>query len=159
MNLNDWDRSDRRRESRRRSAIGVWVFPVLLAGCGGGASPTSPGAGVTATDTFMGTTLVNGPGTCGGDSHDIQLGAGPVSATLVQTTGGTAVMIQLCAGGIDDRSCTINQMPIAVGQTVSAPTRKGGSSQNLKLLPLYCGSGAPPPPGPIQYTVTLTYQK
>jgi hypothetical protein len=67
------------------------------------------------------------------------------------------VMLQLCAGGIDDRNCTINQMPIAVGQTLSAPSRKGGSSHNLKLLPLYCGSGAPPPPGPITYTVSLTH--
>lgn len=130
---------------------------LLLAACGGSAAPGGPSGPVT--ETFMGTTMVTGVGSCGGDTHDVRLGEGAVAATLVQTTGNAGLMIQLCAGGIDDRNCTINQMPIAVGQTLNAPARKGIPGHNLKLLPLYCGSGAPPPPGPIQYTVSVTHER
>lgn len=106
----------------------------------------------------MGTTRATGPSSCSSDSHDFQASDGLVTVNLVQTTGGTALVVQVCAGGIDDNNCTINQTPIAVGQTLSA-TRKGGASQNLKLLPLNCGGGGPPPATAIDYTVTVSYQR
>jgi hypothetical protein len=106
----------------------------------------------------MGTTRANSATSCSGDSHDFQAGEGAVTPTLVQSTGSTGLTAQVCAGGIDDRNCTINQTPLAVMQTLSG-ARKGGTSQNLKLLPLNCGGGGPVPPGPIDYTATVTYQR
>ena len=125
-------------------------------GGGGGKSPTDGGGGIQ-TRTFSGSTQATGPGSCISDSHDFVAAQGVVSVTLVQSTGSTALSVQVCAGGIDNNQCTINQTVIAVGQTLTG-TRKGISSQNLKLLPLTCSpAGGPVPPGPILYTVTVTY--
>ena len=107
----------------------------------------------------MGTTRATGPTSCSGDSHDIQAQAGAIAVTLVQTTGNTSLVVQVCAGGIDNNDCSLNQTRIAVGQTLNA-TRKGGATQNVKLLPLNCSpQPQPPPPGPIDYTVTVSYQR
>ena len=106
----------------------------------------------------MGVTRATGPTSCSGDSHDFVASDGVVTVTLVQTTGGTALMVQVCAGGIDDNNSTVNQTRITVGQVISGQ-RKGGSVQNLKLLPLNCGGAAPPPATPIDYTVTVNYQR
>jgi hypothetical protein len=104
----------------------------------------------------MGTTRAITSTSCSGDSHDFQAADGPISVTLVQVTGATSLVVQVCAGGIDDNNCSINQTPIAVGQTKSG-TRRGGADQNLKLLPPNCGGGGPPPPGPVGYTATVSY--
>ena len=82
--------------------------------------------------------------------------AGPVMVTLTQSTDNLGA--QVCAGGIDNNDCTINLMPLAVGQTRSGD-RRGGTSQTLKLLASNCGGGGSVPPGPIQYTATVTYQR
>ena len=104
----------------------------------------------------MGVTRATGDTSCSTGGHDFLASDGAVTVTLVQTTGGTALMVQVCAGGVDDNNCTINQTRIAIGQAISGQ-RKGGPVQNLKLLPLNCGGNAPPPPTPIDYTVTVNY--
>jgi hypothetical protein len=106
----------------------------------------------------MGTARALSDTSCSGDSHDFVAAEGPIAVTLVQSTGGVGLAIQVCAGGIDNNDCSINLMPIAVGQTVSG-TRKGGSQQNLKLNAANCGGGGPPPPAPVGYAVTVTFQR
>jgi len=132
----------------------VAVAAALAASCGGGSTPPRPS--VPETRTFMGTARALGPASCTSDSHDFIAADGPISVTLTQSTGGIGMAAQVCAGGIDNNDCSINLMPIAVGQTVSG-TRKGGSQQNLKLNPPNCGGGGPTPPGPVDYTVTVTF--
>jgi len=136
----------------------VAVAAGILVSCGGSGSPTAPEAGGTVTQTFTGTTRADGPLSCSGDSHDIMASEGTVTVTLVQSTGDATLGLQVCAGGIDNNDCTINLRPIAVGQTLSG-SRKGGRTQNLKLLAPNCGGGGPVPPGPIQYTATVTYPR
>jgi hypothetical protein len=131
---------------------------IALSACGSSGSSAGPSGGGSETRTFTGTTWANSATSCGGDSHDFQAGDGTVTLTLVQTTGNVGLSAQVCAGGIDDRNCTINQGPIAVSQTLSG-VRKGGTSQNLKLLPANCGGGGPQPPGPVDYTATVTYPR
>jgi hypothetical protein len=141
---------------------------VMAVGCGGsggtggsasgGGSPTG-GTPVQVSDTFTGTTTQSGPGSCGGDSHNVVAAAGEMSVRLVATSDPAgALSVQLCAGGIDNRDCTINQQKIAVGQALSG-ARKGEAAQNLKLLPHNCVFGGPVMTTPITYTVTLTYMK
>ena len=137
------------------------VGPVL-AGCGGGGagggSPATP-TPVRVTENFTGTTTQSGPGSCGGDSHTVAAAAGEVSVRLVATSDPAgALSVQVCAGGIDNRDCTINQQKIAVGQTL-AGARKGEAAQNLKLLPHNCVFGGPVTTAPVTYTVALTYMK
>ena len=134
------------------------ALAAALWSCGGAGGSSAGPSGGTETRTFMGTTRALSATSCTGDSHDFVAGEGPVSVTLVQTTGGTALVVQVCAGGIDNGDCTINQTPIAVNQTVRG-TRRGGATQNLKLLPLNCGGGGPIPDGPIVYTATVTFQR
>jgi hypothetical protein len=132
----------------------------LLGACGSGGSSAPPPGGPTVTDTrtFAGTTRANSPLSCGGDSHDFEAAAGTVSVTLVQSTGGVAMAVQVCAGGIDNNACTINLGPIAVGQTRTG-TRQGVSQQNLKLMPANCGGNGPVPAGPVDYQATVTFQR
>lgn len=106
----------------------------------------------------MGTTTATGPPSCKSDRHDFQAAEGPVTLTLIQSTGNATLVGQVCAGDIDDGNCTINQTPISVGQTLSSP-RKGVPSQTLVLQPLNCGGGGPPPAGSIDYTASVTYQR
>ena len=136
------------------------VASLLLIACGSGGSSGPPPAGPTVTEsrTFSGTTRANTPTSCGGDSHDFVAAEGAVAVTLVQSTGGVSMSVQICAGGIDNNACTINQGPIAVGQTRTG-TRQGMAQQNLKLLPANCGGNGPVPAGPVDYTATVTFQR
>jgi hypothetical protein len=127
----------------------------MIASCGGG-GPAGPVPPVTEVRTFTGTTRATGASSCTGDHHDFQAREGPITVTSVESSGGASLVAQVCAGGIDDNNCTINQTPIAVGQTLSG-TRRGGASQGLVLQPLNCGGGGPPPATPIDYTATVSY--
>ena len=129
---------------------------ALFAACGGGGTPPPTRPTIAETQTFTGTTRPTGPGSCGGDSHDFDAAEGTIAVMLVQSTGG--VVVQVCAGGIDNNDCTIKLGPIAVGQTLSG-TRKGIARQNLKLLPLDCVRPGPVPPGPVDYRATVTFQR
>ena len=144
----------------RERVLALAVAAVLpsCGGGGGGAAPP-PGPSVTDTRTFTGTTHANSATSCGGDSHDFEAREGAITVTLVQSTDGTPLSVQVCAGGIDNNDCSINQTRIAVGQTVSG-TRKGAPQQNLKLLPVNCSpAGGPAPPGPVSYTATVSFQR
>ena len=145
-----------------------------LAGCGGGGAGTQPtgtpptpaptatppaATPVQFTESFSGTTTQSGPGACGGDSHNVVAAEGEMSVRLVATSDPAAALsVQVCAGGIDNRDCTINQQKIAVGQTLGG-ARKGGAAQNLKLLPHSCVFGGPMATAPVTYTAALTYMK
>jgi hypothetical protein len=139
-----------------RNSLAGAVALVALVSCGGGGSdsPTGPPLGPT-TQTFTGTTRATSPTSCSGDSHTFDTDAGPVSVTLVQSTDSLTLGSQVCAGN-DDNNCTLNLMPLGVGQTRTGE-RRGGSSQTLKLLAPNCGGGGAVPAGPITYTVTVTY--
>jgi len=130
---------------------------VIACGCGSSDGPaTTPP--VTTTESFSGTTTQSGPGSCGGDSHNFTAREGAISARLVQTTDpAQALSIQICANGIDNRNCSINQQKIEVGQTLNG-SRIGDQTQNLKMLPNSCVSGGQITPS-VTYTVTVTYQK
>jgi hypothetical protein len=132
--------------------LAILLIALFFYGCGGDSSSTS----TTQTRTFTGQTVATSPTTCEGDSHDFVADDGTITATLTSSTGNTSLVLQICAGGIDNNNCTVNQTAIAVGQSISG-TRKGAASQNLKLLPLNCGGGGPAPTTPIQYTVTVTF--
>jgi hypothetical protein len=137
----------------------VMVALTGFVACGGGSgSPAKPTGGGTDSRTFAGTTTATGPSSCAGDRHDFQAAEGPVTVTLIESTGNAMLVAQVCAGGIDNGNCTINQTTIGVGQSLSSP-RKGGPSQTLALQPLNCGGGGPPPAGPIAYTASVTYQR
>jgi hypothetical protein len=140
------------------TAAALAAFLPSCSGGSGGAAPP-PGPSVTETRTFTGTTRALSATSCGGDSHDFEAREGTIAVTLVQSTDGTALGVQVCAGGIDNNDCSINQTRIAVGQTVSG-TRRGAAQQNLKLLPVSCSpAGGPVPPGPISYTATVSFQR
>jgi len=137
------------------------LTPSLLAlacACGGSSNPAVTTPPVTTTESFSGTTTQSGPGSCGGDSHNFTAREGAISTRLVQTTDpAQALSIQVCANGIDNRNCSINQQKIEVGQTLNG-SRIGDQTQNLKLLPNSCVSGGQITPS-VTYTVTVTYQK
>ena len=123
----------------------------------GGSGVTSPP--VQVNETLSGTTTQSGPGSCGGDSHNVVAAAGEMSVRLVSTSDPAAALsVQVCAGGIDNRDCTINQQKIVVGQTLTG-MRKGDAGQNLKLLPHNCVFGGPVTTTPVTYTAALTYMK
>jgi hypothetical protein len=131
----------------------------FLGSCGGGGggsdSPTDlPRA---QTQTFSGTAVATGPNSCsGGGPHTFVATDGAIAATLLESTGNVDLVVQVCANGIDDNNCSINQTRIAVGQTV-AGSRRGVSNQSLVMNPANCGSSGPQPVGPVNYRVTVTY--
>jgi hypothetical protein len=128
-------------------------------GCGGSSGGPAPTpASAVVTESYSGRTQGTANGSCGGDSHNLSMADGAVSVTLVQTTGGTPMTVQVCSGGIDDNNCTINQTRITVGQTLTG-ARKGATSQNLKLLSSACVSGSPEATVPVDYTVSITYTR
>jgi hypothetical protein len=127
--------------------------------CGGSAGGPSPSpATALVTESYSGRTQGTASGSCGGDSHNLSMAEGAVSVTLVQTTGGTPMTVQVCANGLDNNNCTINQTRITVGQTLTG-SRKGASTQNLKLLSSACVSGGPDATVPVDYTVSITYSR
>jgi hypothetical protein len=118
----------------------------------------SPSGPTTDSRTFTGTTMATSPTSCSGDSHTFAAGDGQVTVTLLTSTDNANLVLQVCAGGIDNNDCTINQTRVFVGQVVSAP-RKGSSSQTLVLQPINCGpGGGPPPSNPISYTANVVFQ-
>lgn len=128
----------------------------LTAGCGG--SPSSPGimGPQPASYTFGGTTRATGPGSCTGDSHPFEAPEGQIAITLVQTTPAESLTVQVCPNSTTyaQTDCTVTRRVINVGQTIAEP-RRGGSAQSLSLLPLTCGTNAPPSPHPIAYTAMV----
>ncbi len=110
------------------------------------------------TETYSGQTRGAPTGGCLGDSHNLSVAEGAVAVTLVQSTGSTEMRVQVCAGGIDNNDCTINQTRIVVGQTLTG-ARKGAAAQNLKLLSSACVTGSADALSPVDYTVTVTYPR
>jgi hypothetical protein len=141
----------------REFAVGCLL--CVASACGGSSSnPPATAPPVTTTDTFSGTTTQSGPGSCGGDSHNISAREGAISARLIQTGDpAQALSLQICANGIDNRNCSINQQRIMVGETLTG-TRIGDSTQNVKLLANSCLSGGPITPT-VTYTVAVTYKR
>jgi hypothetical protein len=139
--------------SSRRPAAVAGVIALALPACGGGSSAAPTRTPVTETQTFMGAANPS----CQLGGHNFEAAEGAISVTLVQTTGGLGLYGQVCANGIDNNDCSINQTAMTVGQTL-AGVRKGASTQNVKMLTLNCGPG-PAPPGPVDYTIRVTYQR
>ena len=138
----------------------VPLLLLFLCACSGssGNNPPTTAPLVTVTESYSGTTTQSGPGSCGGDSHNITAREGAISARLVQTSDpAQALSIQICANGLDNRNCSINQQKIEVGQTLNG-TRIGDATQNIKLLPHSCVFGGTITPA-VTYTVGVTYQK
>jgi hypothetical protein len=132
---------------------------LIVSACGKSSGPsTSPTPVGPTTETLSGTTRQTAQGSCSGDSHNFSAVDGDVSVRLLETSDPAgALSVQVCANGIDNRDCTINQQRIVVGQTLSG-ARKGASFQNLKLLPNNCLAGGPFDPNVgITYRVSLTY--
>lgn len=140
----------------------VVLFGLLLTACGGsGTAPTpAPQASEPVTVPFSGTTRQTAAGSCGGDAHDFAAADGDVTVRLEETSDpARALSVQVCAGGIDNRDCTINQQKIAVGQSLTG-ARKGIATQNLKLLPHNCVFGGQFDPGAgITYRVSVTHMR
>jgi hypothetical protein len=132
-----------------------------LAACGG-SSPNTPAQRPPepVTATFSGTTRQSAQGACGGDSHDFTAAEGDVSVRLVETSDPSgALSVQVCAGGVDNRDCTINQQRITAGQSLTG-ARKGVATQNLKLLPHNCVFGGPFDPAVgITYRISVTHMR
>jgi hypothetical protein len=132
----------------------IYAFVILVSGFLYSCDDSSSGPS-TETLTVLGTTRATGPTTCTTHLHPFQAGEGPVTVTLVESTANTSLAVQVCAGGIDNNNCTINQTSIGVGQNVSG-TRIGIAAQVLAFEPLNCGGG---PTAPINYTATVTFSR
>ena len=104
---------------------------------------------------FTGTARASGPGNCSGESHAFSAASGTIAVTLVQTTPAESMTVQICSVS-SSTDCTLTRRRIDVGQTIEAP-RNGLVQQSLSLLPLTCGTNAPPSPEPIAYVVTVKY--
>jgi hypothetical protein len=133
---------------------------LTITSCGGSGTTPSPSnqPPTPVTVSFTGTTRQSAQSSCGGDSHDFTAAEGTISVQLVETSDPAgALSIQVCAGGLDTRDCTINQQRIAMGQTLSG-SRKGIATQNLKLLPHSCVFGGPfDPAAGITYRVSVNH--
>lgn len=140
--------------ARRALLVGV----VAVCGCST-SSPTAPASStpVLTTDTFMGTARATGPGSCTGDFHNFAASAGTIAVTLVQTTPAENMTVQICSTN-SASDCSMTRRQINVGQTLEVP-RNALTAQTLSLLPLTCGTNAPPSPTPIVYTATVRYLK
>ncbi len=101
----------------------------------------------------MGTARAISAGSCTGDTHPFSAEPGTIAVTLVQTTPPESMTVQICSASTD---CTLTRRRIDVGQTIEAP-RNGRPEQTVSLLPLTCGTNAPPSPTPIAYVVTVKY--
>jgi hypothetical protein len=147
----------RSRFRRLLGAVSLAATAYSVQACGG--SSTAPGPTATVvTESYAGQTRGTPSGGCAGDSHNLSIAEGPVAVTLVQSTGSAEMRVQVCAGGIDNNNCTINQTRIAVGQTLTG-ARKGAAAQNLKLLSSACVTGSAEALSPVDYTVNVTYPR
>lgn len=139
---------------RTQSSRFLYVLVILVSMCLYSCDDSSSGPSIE-TLTVLGTTRATGPTTCTTHIHSFQAGEGPVTVTLVESTANTSLAIRICAGGINNNNCTINQTSIGVGQNVSG-TRIGITAQVLAFEPLNCGGG---PTAPINYTATVTFSR
>jgi hypothetical protein len=141
-----------------RRAILAMTLAALAAGtgCGKDPAPASPSS-VATLETFTGTARANGPGSCTGDAHTFLASAGTISLTLVQTTPPENMTAQICSTN-SATDCSMTRRQINVGQTIDVP-RNNVATQSLSLLPLTCGTNAPPSPSPISYIATVRYLK
>ena len=147
---------------RRRSwfrlgllVVGASAVAACGGGGGGGGTPTSPP--MPQVRMVSGSTTTVAAGSCTADSHDFLAAEGStVQVTLTGSSDAAGLMVQVCAGGIDDNNCTINLQRIAVGATLSGQ-RHGGNSQNLKFLRRGCTGVDPFVAGAATYTATVTY--
>lgn len=134
-----------------------WIVAAVSVACGGG--PSAPSATATppqrVVETFTGQTRAIGNG-CGGDSHSIVAADGAIALHLDETTSAAEMTAQVCAGGVDVGGCSIPQTRLAVGQTLEG-TRRGQSSQTVKLLSAACVFGTPGTAPVVDYRVTVTY--
>jgi hypothetical protein len=139
------------------TAVAPVALALALAACGGGGGGNSPTQTPTLqTQTFTGTATANTPTSCTGASHVIQALDGPITVTLVESTGSVAMATQVCAGSIDNNDCSVQLQRIEVGQTVSG-SRKGAASQTVVLQPANCGGGGPAPSTPIAFSARVTF--
>ena len=129
---------------------------LLSASCGGGSSSPTPAPTVTETANYTGTTRSASATSCTGDSHPFTAAEGAVTVTLVSTSTNENLTVQICPP--NSLACTLTRRQINVGQTIEAP-RAGGASQVLSLLPLNCGTSAPPSTDPITYNARVTYRR
>ncbi len=146
---------------RWRGLRGGFLFVGALCGAacggggGGGGTPTSPP--MTEVLRVSGSTTTLAGGGCTSDSHVfIVAEGGTVQVSLTASSDAAGLMVQVCAGGIDNNNCTINLQPLAVGATLSG-SRHGGDSQSLKFLRRGCTGADPFVAGPATYTATATY--
>jgi len=146
--------------TRHSRPVVLAVIPLLAHGaCGGGSTSPAPTPTVAVTKTFTGSTTHTSASGCSGDSHNFTAAEGPVIVTLVATSDPAAALsVQVCANGIDNRNCSINQQRIAVGHTLNG-IRIGDALQNLKPLPNNCVFGGPLVTTPRTYTFTVTHQQ
>jgi hypothetical protein len=137
---------------------------LVLPACGGGGA-TTPTPAATATPapqptswTFTGETRSSGVGACSGDSHQLEGVRTTVEVTLVSTSPGTPLIVQVCAPSAVDhsRDCSVNRQVLETGRTVTAPV-VGGSTQVLVLHQLSCGTQPVAPTAPaVGYQVAVT---
>jgi hypothetical protein len=144
----------------------VLVVAVLLllpaCGGGGGTSPTPVATPTPAPQptswTFNGETRSAAPGSCSGDSHQLEGVRGTVEVTLVSTAPATALIVQVCAPTAVDhsRDCSVNRQVLETGRTVTAAV-VGGPTQVLVLHQLSCGTQPVAPTAPaVSYQVGVT---
>jgi hypothetical protein len=142
----------------RRAILGMTLAGLAAAiGCGKDSAPASPSSPGATLETFTGTARANGPGSCTGDAHTFLASAGTISLTLVETTPPENMTAQICSTN-SATDCSLTRRQINVGQTIDIP-RNNVATQSLSLLPLTCGTNAPPSPSPISYTATVRYLK
>jgi hypothetical protein len=138
------------------SGLPLIVIVLTAAAACSKSSPSNPSSNpVQQTETFTRTARANGPGSCSGDAHSFSAAPGTISVTLVQTTPAESMTVQICSVS-SSTDCTLARRRIDVGQTIEAP-RNGLVQQSLSLLPLTCGTNAPPSPQPIAYVATVKY--
>jgi hypothetical protein len=127
----------------------------MACGGGGGGSPTSPP--MTEVRMVSGSTITLASGGCTSDAHDFLVAAGgTVQVSLTSSSDPAGLMVQVCAGAVDNNDCTINLQPLAVGATLSG-VRRGSESQNLKFLRRGCTGADPFVAGPATYTAMVTF--
>ena len=148
------------RDRARRPAIHL-VYVLALAAtalpsCGGGGGDSPTDTPRLKTETFAGTTNKT-PTSCTGDNFSFTARDGAITVTLLESTDGVELFTQVCANGVDDNNCSINQTRTAVGQTVTG-TRRGASNQVLAFNAPPCGpGGGVKPPAPVAFRATVTY--
>lgn len=93
------------------------------------------------TLTFSGTTSVNSTGGCSSPGHNISVGEGQITVTIVEATE-AAVNVQICHPTAQSHAvdCTVPPFAsVSVGQSIAA-TLRGGRSQTVTVFPAGCGS-------------------